>query len=95
MDSRESARLLVEAPTEEADWTAQQRRKVGQIVGAAMEGIGNKGRTWWDAYNGATEYLTWTTGRRRENRLDSLWFGTNADLNQKALGLALEMSVAS
>jgi phage/plasmid-like protein (TIGR03299 family) len=95
VDLREYARILVEAPKEEADWTAQQRRKVGQIVGAAMEGIGNKGRTWWDAYNGATEYLTWTAGRRRENRLDSLWFGTNADLNQKALGLALEMSVAS
>jgi phage/plasmid-like protein (TIGR03299 family) len=94
-DLREYARILVQADADEADWTSQQRRKIGQIVGSAMEGIGNKGKSWWDAYNGATEFLTWTAGRRRENRLDSLWFGANAELNQKALELALEMSQAS
>lgn len=94
-DLREYARILVGAPKSEAEWTSQQQNKVGLIVGAAVEGIGNKGRTFWDALNGATEYLTWHAGRRSDTRLDSLWFGKNADLNQKALDLALEMALAA
>lgn len=94
-DLREYARILVDAPKAESEWTSQQRRKVGLIVGAAVEGIGNKGRTWWCALNGATQYLTWHVGRSSETRLDSLWFGKNADVNQQALDLAIEMALAA
>jgi phage/plasmid-like protein (TIGR03299 family) len=93
-DLREYARIIVDADKDETDWTGQQRTKIGKIVGAAMEGRGNDGNNWWHAYNGATEYLTWEAGRTRENRLNSLWFGPNAVTGQKALDLAVEMSLA-
>lgn len=90
---REYARILIEAPTDENCWTSCQVTKIGKIVGAALEGRGNSGRNWWHAYNGFTEYLTWEQGRSVEKRLDSNWFEKNADMNAKALGLALTMSM--
>lgn len=94
-DLREYARIIVDAPKDELKWTNPQRKKIGEIVGAAVEGIGNKGASWWDALNGVTEQLTWHVGRQKEVRLNSLWFGENYNLNQRALDLALDMSLAS
>jgi phage/plasmid-like protein (TIGR03299 family) len=89
---REYARLVIEAPEKEAEWTAGQKSKIGKMVGAAIEGRGNRGQNWWHAYNGVTEYLTWEAGRRQDNRLDSAWFGPNMQLSAKALDLALSLS---
>jgi phage/plasmid-like protein (TIGR03299 family) len=50
--------------------------------------------TWWAAYNGFNEYLNYAKGRTTDNRLDSLWFGTNANDNMKALNTALEFANA-
>jgi phage/plasmid-like protein (TIGR03299 family) len=47
--------------------------------------------TLWAAYNGVTEALSYG-GSNREKRLESLWFGSNADRNRKALEIALEMA---
>lgn len=94
-DLREYARILVEAKKEERDWTKQQKTKIGKIVGAAMEGRGNHGRTWWDAYNGFTEYLTWEAGRKADKRLDNLWFGPAVMDNTRGLGLAMEMALGA
>jgi phage/plasmid-like protein (TIGR03299 family) len=63
-------------------------------------GKGNKGETAWDALNGCTEYMDWFRGTRgktdadrKSNRLDSIWFGTGADLKEKALnGIKLLLS---
>jgi phage/plasmid-like protein (TIGR03299 family) len=92
LDLRNYARLVVDAPEDDGKWTAAQKDKIGRIVGAACEGRGNTGRTWWHAYNGVTEYLTWQAGRKKDNRLDSVWFGANANLNTQALELALVLS---
>jgi hypothetical protein len=89
---REYARIIVGAKEDSAHWTGQQRDKIGRIVGMALEGKGNRGQTWWDAYNGATEYLTWSAGRNKHNRFNSLWFGSAANTNRDALDLALEMA---
>jgi phage/plasmid-like protein (TIGR03299 family) len=50
--------------------------------------------TWWAAYNGYNEYLNYNKGRTNDNRLDSLWFGLNANDNIKALNTALEFANA-
>jgi len=50
--------------------------------------------TWWAAYNGFNEYLNYAKGRTEDNRLDSLWFGANANDNNKALNKALEFANA-
>ncbi len=50
--------------------------------------------TWWAAYNGFNEYLNYGKGRTTDNRLDSLWFGQNANDNVKALNSAIEFANA-
>ena len=42
-------------------------------------------------FNGVTEYLNYVPGKA-DNRLNSLWFGTNADMNVNALKLAVQMA---
>lgn len=77
------------APKEER--SKQAERLVDDVMGRIYSGMGNNGSSLWDAYNGVTEYLTWQAGRSESTRLDSLWFGPNANLNQKALDSALEL----
>lgn len=56
-----------------------------------MPGVGG---TWWGAYNAYNEYLNYSKGRTRDNRMDSLWFGSSANDNKKALKVALEFAEA-
>jgi phage/plasmid-like protein (TIGR03299 family) len=91
-DLREYARLVVKADVDQTKWTTHERKTIGEIVGMALEGKGNHGRNWWHAYNGVTEWTSWSKGRKQANRLDSVWFGDSAAINQQALSLALEMS---
>ena len=46
--------------------------------------------TLWGAYNAVTEYISWDRGQDR-TRLESSWFGSGADLRQKAWDGAKEM----
>jgi len=48
--------------------------------------------TWWDGYNAVTDYLTHAAGRTPDSRLQSQWFGNNAQRNSHALETALVMS---
>jgi len=48
--------------------------------------------TWWAAYNGVNEYLNYEKGRSANNRLDSLWFGLNANSNKRAFDTALALA---
>jgi hypothetical protein len=50
------------------------------------------GATWWNAANSYNYYLCHIAGKNPEKRLDSLWFGVNAALNQSAFNTALEMA---
>lgn len=79
----------------EGDRSKQSLRLVDDIMNRVYsKAKGNGQDTVWDAYNGVTEYLSWGAGRNEATRLDSLWFGPNANLNQKALDTALELAVA-
>lgn len=69
---------------------------VDKVIGLCESGRGNdlasvRG-TYWTAFNGIAEYLSHSYGNNQDNRLDSLWFGQNADLNSFALQTALEMA---
>lgn len=50
--------------------------------------------TYWAAYMGFNEYLNYAKGRTIDNRLDSLWFGQNANENNKAFEVAMSMANA-
>lgn len=81
---------LTEKPEEER--SKQAERLVEDVMGRIYSAsLGNGKGTVWDAYNGVTEYLSWKAGRNESTRFDSLWFGPNANLNQKALDTALEL----
>jgi phage/plasmid-like protein (TIGR03299 family) len=65
-----------------------QREKVRQLF---EHGRGNKGRTAWDLYNGATEFVDHERTSDPEKALDSAMFGSGALLKEKAFAAALVM----
>lgn len=50
------------------------------------------GYNYWRAYNAVTEYANWERGRNDASRMDSVWFGQNAVLINKAFDAALAMA---
>lgn len=67
-----------------------------EVIGFCEAGKGNNlpsvRGTYWSAYNGVTEYLSYVSARNEDNRLDSLWFGKNSNVNKQALQTAFEMA---
>jgi phage/plasmid-like protein (TIGR03299 family) len=84
---------------DEADDTSTRRKNImDEVIELCETGKGNalpsvRG-TYWSAYNGVTEYLSYVNGRNADNRLNSLWFGQNQKLNEVALNTATEMALA-
>jgi phage/plasmid-like protein (TIGR03299 family) len=72
------------------------RNLMEEIVRLAETGRGNDlpsiQGTYWSAYNGVSEWLTYSRGRSDDNRLNSLWFGASAVTNRRALEVALDMA---
>lgn len=56
--------------------------------GQSLPGVSG---TAWAAYNAVTEYLSYERGRSNDSRMNSLWFGDAAKLNEKALVVACQM----
>ncbi len=50
------------------------------------------GSTYWGAYNAVNEYLNYFRGRTQDNTLNSLWYGDSAQVNHRALDVALKMA---
>jgi phage/plasmid-like protein (TIGR03299 family) len=48
--------------------------------------------TLWGAYNAFNEWLVYGRGSRQDVRLDSLWYGSGARLNERALDVALDLA---
>lgn len=48
--------------------------------------------TFWQAFNAVTYAADHVLGRSNDTRLESAWFGKNANVKQKALALAIEMA---
>ena len=65
------------------------RNQRDNVVRLFETGKGNKGRTAWDLYNGATEWIDGPRTSDPDKRIDSSLFGSGMVLKQKALELAL------
>ncbi len=78
------------------DLSTRSQNIVKEVERLFVEGKGNNlpgvMGTYWAAYNGVTEYLNYSKGRTNENRMDSLWFGANGNLNARALETALTLT---
>lgn len=60
-------------------------------TGRGNDTKGTRG-TAWALYNGVTEYLSYEAGKDSDQRLNSLWFGLNANRNKRAFEMALNMA---
>ena len=80
----------------EDDISTRTKNIIGTITDLFENGRGNDlpgvAGTYWAAYNAMTEYLNYSKGRNNENRMDSLWFGQNGNLSQKALDTATALA---
>lgn len=95
-DVRKYVKVLLDVDgTAEVDMPTRTKNNIEEILGLiegpkqSMPGVAG---TWWAAYNGFNEYLNYNRGRNNDNRMNSLWFGTGATDNRKALELALSLS---
>lgn len=86
-------KTLEEKPLEEIN-----SRVLSDIIPLFEKGRGNDMQeirgTYWAAYNAVNEYLQYERGETNENRMDSLWYGSSAQLNKKALDTALILAAA-
>jgi len=94
-DLRKYVRRVLEIE-DERDIGTRSKNIMEEIVRLAESGRGNdlpsiRG-TYWSAYNGVSEWLTYSRGRSEDNRLNSLWFGDSALVNRHALGVALDLA---
>ena len=78
------------------DLSTRTKNQMQLITQLFDEGQGNTNPavagSWWAAYNGVTEYLSYAKGNNNDNRMSSLWFGTGANTNRLAFEEAVEMA---
>ena len=96
-DLRKYVKIVVGAHEEkEEELSTRTKNIIGTIENLFESGQGNDlpgvAGTYWAAYNSVTEYLNYTKGRNNENRMDSLWFGQNGSMSQKALATAVALA---
>jgi phage/plasmid-like protein (TIGR03299 family) len=76
--------------------STRTKNVMDEIIGLCESGRGNTlpsvSGTYWSAYNGVTEWLSYQRGHSQENRVNSLWFGPSAETNRQALEIALDMA---
>jgi phage/plasmid-like protein (TIGR03299 family) len=94
-DLRKYVRRVLKVEDEQ-EVSNRTKNLMDEIVGLAEVGRGNNlpsiRGTYWSAYNGVSEWLTYNRGRSDDNRLNSLWFGDSALTNRHALEVALDMA---
>ena len=96
-DLRKYVKIVIGAHEEkEEELSTRTKNIIGTIENLFESGQGNDlpgvAGTYWAAYNSVTEYLNYTKGRNNENRMDSLWFGQNGSMSQKALATAVALA---
>lgn len=99
----ERAQFLASKPISGADllfymtelWPAAER-EVSLTAQRAMDviltqpGASMSEGTWWSALNAVTYLTNHELAKTADARLDSVWFGRNSTLNERALDLAIE-----
>lgn len=95
-DLRKYVRQVYQAPDDPKDDSSRLHNILADAVQRAEYGKGAQlplvRGTLWAAYNGVTEALTWARGANQDKRLNSLWFGSSAELSRRALDVALQMA---
>ena len=96
-DLHKYVKIVLDVHQQEEDELATRTKNIiGKVEEFFLLGKGNDlpgvNGTYWAAYNGVTEYLNYEKGRTNENRMDSLWFGQNGNLSQKALDTAVALA---
>ena len=80
------------------DLSTRTKNQMLKIIELFDEGKGNSNPaiagSYWAAYNGVTEWLSYERGNNNDNRMSSLWFGQNASVNKSAFDSAMEMAAA-
>lgn len=83
----------VEATGSEAEAV---ERLTPKIIRLFEEGAGNTmpgvNGTAWAMYNAVTDFTSHERGNSADNRVNSLWYGDSAKINQRALQVALQMT---
>lgn len=74
----------VDAPEDD-----DSKKVLPKLLALFEGGIGNKGKTWWDAYNAWTQFTTSVRGRTADVKLEKMYSGTTAQQNTLALGFGL------
>ena len=96
-DLRKYVRVVMGFDKVVEDEMSTRSKNITLAIEALFEGgkgtdiVGVRG-SYWGAYNAVSEYLSYSKGRSENNRMDSLWFGVNGNLNSKALDTALQMA---
>ena len=74
------------------DLSTRTKNQMLKIIELFDEGKGNSNPaiagSYWAAYNGVTEWLSYERGNNNDNRMSSLWFGQNANVNRTAFDSA-------
>jgi len=85
-----------------ANANGKPRKEISKTARQIMEEVidSQPGRefargTFWNAFNAVTFYTNHLAGRTQDNRVNSLWFGEAANINIKALDLAVEYAKAA
>lgn len=96
-ETKEQIAEALANPPLQADLGKRMENLIDKIVGYSENGIGQDikgvGGTLWGAYNGVTQFLTHDRGHSQETRLASQWFGDAANINTRALAVALALAV--
>lgn len=81
----------------EKEGSKPARDVMPKVLNLFENGMGNNmlgvRGTYWAAYNAVNEYLGYERGQDEQARLDKMWFGDSANLNKRALDVALQMAV--
>ena len=90
-------KVVMTTPETEAEDDAAHDRLLAPIIRLFEEDPTNnmpgvKG-TVWGMYNAVTSYLSHERGRSADNRVNSLWFGDSATVNDRAFDQALQFAV--
>lgn len=68
----------------------RQQNTLERLKSLFNDPVHNKGTSMWSAYNAITAYTNHYTGRSIETAMDSLFYGANNTIQERALSLALE-----
>lgn len=68
----------------------KKQRTIEQLENLFTSGQGNKGQSYWDAYNAVTEFSQYFQGKSQENRINNNLYGPGKSRSQLALQLAIK-----